>query len=102
MCVANYNRAYVQLYLGKSDDHINKEAFDYLMQNKETIENQLGIQLSWFRSDENKASWIVYEKNDVTIKNEEDWAEITEFFSLWSNKFYDVFVPLLVARFKKL
>lgn len=102
MCVANYNRAYVQLYLGKSDDRINKEAFDYLMQNKEAIENQLGIQLSWFRSDENKASWIVYEKNDVTIKNEEDWAEITEFFSLWSNKFYDVFVPLLVARFKNL
>ena len=100
LCVVNFNRAYIQLYLGKSDESINKEAFDYLMQNKEAIEKQLGVQLSWFRSDENKASWIVYEKNNVSMKNEEDWATITEFFSIWSNKFYDVFVPMLVARFK--
>ena len=100
LCVVNFNRAYIQLYLGKSDESINKEAFDYLMQNKEAIEKQLGVQLSWFRSDENKASWIVYEKNNVSMKNEEDWATITEFFSIWSNEFYDVFVPMLVARFK--
>ncbi|HCJ14148.1 MAG TPA: hypothetical protein DHV77_02575 [Erysipelotrichaceae bacterium] len=100
LCVVNFNRAYIQLYLGISDESINKEAFDYLMQNKEAIEKQLGVQLSWFRSDENKASWIVYEKNNVSMKNEEDWATITEFFSIWSNEFYDVFVPMLVARFK--
>lgn len=94
-CVANYDSARVEMYLGKSDKEINKKTFDMLIVNKEKIEASLGISLSWNRNDEAKASKIFYQLNNVSIENEVDWLQMARFHAEWSKKFYDVIVPYL-------
>ena len=94
-CVANYDSARVEMYLGKSDKEINKKTFDMLIVNKEKIEAGLGISLSWNRNDEAKASKIFYQLNNVSIENEVDWLQMARFHAEWSKKFYDVIVPYL-------
>ena len=94
-CVANYDSARVEMYLGKSDKEINKKTFDMLIVNKEKIEAGLGISLSWNRNDEAKASKIFYQLNNVSIENEVDWLQMARFHPEWSKKFYDVIVPYL-------
>lgn len=94
-CVANYDSAKVEMYLGKSDKEINKKTFDMLIVNKEKIEADLGISLNWNRNDEAKASKIFYQLNNVSIENEVDWLQMARFHAEWSKKFYDVIVPYL-------
>lgn len=94
-CVANYDSARVEMYLGKSDKEINKKTFDMLIVNKEKIEAGLGISLHWNRNDEAKASKIFYQLNNVSIENEVDWFQMARFHAEWSKKFYDVIVPYL-------
>ena len=94
-CVANYDSARVEIYLGKSDKEINKKTFDMLIVNKEKIEAGLGISLHWNRNDEAKASKIFYQLNNVSIENEVDWFQMARFHAEWSKKFYDVIVPYL-------
>lgn len=94
-CVANYDSARVEIYLGKSDKEINKKFFDKLVVNKEKIEAKLGISLSWNRNDEAKASKVFNQLNNVSIGNEVDWLQMARFHAEWSKKFYDVIVPYL-------
>ncbi|WP_455684376.1 DUF4268 domain-containing protein [Thomasclavelia sp.] len=95
-CVANYDSARVEMYLGKSDKEINKKIFDRLFAHKERIETELGISLSWNRNDEVKASKIFYQLDNVSIENEVDWLQMARFHAEWSKKFYDVIVPYLL------
>lgn len=95
-CVANYDCSRIDLYLGKSDKTKNKSAYDYLFSHKEKIEEKLGISLEWQRSEDTKASFVVYRLNNVSIANETDWTQMAKFHAEWSKKFYDVMVPLLV------
>ena len=94
-CVANYNKAKVNLTLAHSDKERNKKAFDYLYSRKAAIEAVLGTQLSWQRSDDTKGSYVVICLDGVSIENEADWIQMAKFHAEWSKKFYDVFVPYL-------
>lgn len=94
-CVANYDSARVEIYLGKYDKEINKKTFDILFRNKEKIEDDLGVSLSWDRNDEVKVSKVSYQLNNVSIENEVDWLQMARFHAEWSKKFYDVIVPYL-------
>ena len=98
-CTANFDRAFVQLYLGKSYREKNKEAFDYLLLHKAEIEEQLGVHVNWCRADENIASNITYELKGVSIGNETDWTRMAKFHTEWAKKFYEVFVPLLRKKY---
>ena len=95
ICVANYDFARVDLFLGKAKKEDNKKAFDILMTHKDDIENTLGVSLIWYRGDDIKSSKISYQLNGVSIKNETDWLKMARFHEEWSKKFYDLIVPYL-------
>ena len=99
-CIANYDFARVDLFLGKSKKDENKKAFDMLMTHKDDIENTLGVSLIWYRGDDIKSSKISYQLNGVSIKNETDWLKMARFHAEWSKKFYDVIVPYLFKGLK--
>ena len=94
-CVANYDSARVELYLGKAKKEDNKKAFDAVILHKDAIENSLGVKLIWNRGDDIKSSKISYQINNVSIENETDWLQMAKFHAHWSKKFYDVIVPYL-------
>ena len=94
-CLANYDSARVQFYLGKSDKEKNKEAFDFLYQHKTVIEDKLGKPIKWERGDDIKASYLTYELPGVSITNETDWIRMAKFHAEWSKKFCDVILPIL-------
>lgn len=98
-CVANYNKARVDLTLAHSNKDRNKEAFDYLYSHKSEIESVLGTQIDWLRSDDTKGSYIVIRLEGVSIENEADWTQMAKFQAKWSKKFYDVFVPYLKQKY---
>lgn len=95
VCVANYDSARVELYLGKSKKEENKAVFDALLKNKNAIEAALGVSIMWHRGDDIKASKLYYSLSDVSIENETDWMQMAKFQAEWSKKFYDVIVPYL-------
>lgn len=94
-CIANFDSARVDLYLGKAKKEENKKAFDMLMSHKDDIEKALGVSLVWSRGDDIKSSKISYQLNSVSIENETDWLQMARFHAEWSKKFYDVIVPYL-------
>ena len=57
MCVANFDAARVELYLGASK-LFNKTVFDTVYKNKDAIESALGVPLIWDRGDEKKSSRV--------------------------------------------
>lgn len=98
-CVVNYNQARVDLTLGHSDRAKNKRAFDYLYSHRSQIDQVLGEEVEWLRSDNTKGSYIVMRLNGVSIVNEADWTQMAKFHAEWSKKFYDVFVPYLKQKY---
>lgn len=94
-CVANYDFARIDFYMGKSDTSQNKTAFDLLYSHKYEIEAELGISLVWERADEYKASWLSYYLRDVSITNKEDWPRMAKFHAEWSNKICSTILPFL-------
>ena len=94
-CVANYDQARIDLTLSKADKVKNKAAYDYLYARKAEIEQKLGVPVEWQRSEDTKASYVVYRLTGVGIDRESDWIQMSKFHAEWSKKFYDVFVPIL-------
>ena len=94
-CVANYDAARIDFYLGKNDVRKNKEAFDILFSNKAAIEETLGLELTWSRADNNVASWIIHHLYGVSVGNENDWPRIAAFHAEWSKKICDAMIPYL-------
>ena len=94
-CVANYDMARVEIYLGKSSKEENKKAFDLLMSHKSAIESSLDTMLTWNRNDDAKSSKIFVSLGNVSIENESDWLQMAKFHAEWSKKFYDIIVPYL-------
>lgn len=94
-CVANYDGARIDFYLGSNDAAWNKSAFDLLYSHKEEIEEDLGIYLTWERADQYKASWISYELKNVSIAEKADWSRMANFHAVWSDAICNVFLPYL-------
>lgn len=94
-CIANYDSARIDFYMGKSDAAQNKAAFDMLRSHKDEIEEELGISLVWERADEYKASWLCYHLRDVSITNEADWPRMAKFHAEWSDKICNAVLPYL-------
>ncbi len=94
-CIANYESARVDFYLGKGDAAQNKAAFDLLFSHKDEIESELGVPLTWERADGYKASSLSYTLNDVSIINEADWPRMAKFHAEWSDKICKAVLPYL-------
>lgn len=88
-CIANYDLARVDLYLGKPEKEENEKAYDDLIRHKSEIEEKLGVSLIWNRADDSKSSKISYQLNGVSIKNEADWFQMAKFHAEWSKRFCD-------------
>ena len=79
-CFSMGNRARVELYIDSGDVEKNKEFFDRLAFEKETIEKDFGERLEWERLDEKRASRIaVYrpgsiEDDEETLKEIRTWT----------------------------
>jgi uncharacterized protein with ParB-like and HNH nuclease domain len=94
-CIANYDNARIDFYLGNSDINKNKDTFDLLYSHKDEIEEVLGIDLEWDRADFCKASSIGYVLHDVSIINEVDWPQMAKFHAEWSARIAGILLPYL-------
>lgn len=92
-CIANYDQARIDFYLGKSDAAQNKAAYDALYKHKAEIEAKLGVSLTWERADQYKASSISYYLYDVSVTNESDWPRMAKFHAEWSDKLCNAILP---------
>lgn len=96
-CIANYDNARIDFYLGNGDTQKNKETFDLLYKHKAEIESKLGITLDWDRADNYKASWMCYHLDNVSITNEADWSRMAKFHAEWSDKICGVMLEYLLS-----
>ena len=94
-CEAKADNAAVCLSLTNGDRDKNKSAFDYLFSRKAEIETELGTELTWWRLDNKKASYVSFYRQGVSINDEDTWPQMAEFHAEWSKKFFDALVPLL-------
>lgn len=94
-CIANYDRARVELYLGKTNPEENQKAYNGLLAHKEEIEKTLGVSLFWDGNEENRSRKICHFLPDVGIVDETNWKRMAQFHAEWSKKFCDVLVPYL-------
>lgn len=101
-CVARYDSARVELLMSRPKKEENKKAFDALLKDREEIEKALGVSLFWSRNDDNKASKVYCQLDDVNITDQTDWPRMAKFHAGWSEKFYDVIVPYIVEIGKML
>ncbi|MBR6993921.1 MAG: DUF4268 domain-containing protein [Methanobrevibacter sp.] len=105
----SYPQNYYNLYLEKNIAHISllvntvkkhlttqlwisdsKDFFDFLFEQKDEIENEMGLKLEWERLDNKKASHIdVFQKFD--IKKNDDWDVAIKWHLDMASKFQDVF-----------
>jgi hypothetical protein len=97
-CIANFDQARIDFYMGKSDAAKNKAAFGTLVAHKEEIEQELGVSLTWERANEYKASWLCYHLKDVSIANESDWPRMAKFHAEWSDKICNAVLPYLLEE----
>lgn len=85
----------VSMTLNKPDKEENKTAFDYLYRYKDKVENNLGLKLSWNRSDDKKVSTIDVAIENINTRDKSNWKKIAKFHAEMSDAFYKEFVPRL-------
>lgn len=94
-CYFYMNSAKISIRLNKSDKEENKAAFDYLYRYKDKVENNLGLKLSWNRSDDKKVSTIDVAIENINTRDKSNWKKIAKFHAEMSDAFYKEFVPRL-------
>lgn len=94
-CVANYDSARVELYLGKAETKANKDIFHVLLVHQAEIETALAKPLIWDENPDGKSAKVSYTLNGVGIDDETNWKRMAQFHAEWSRKFYDVIVPYI-------
>jgi len=65
------------------------------------IEHKLGIELEWHRAESNKASWISYVLNGVSITKEADWERMAKFHAIWSDKISSILLGYILSDEEK-
>lgn len=94
-CTANSraSRLGVEVYIFHSD---SKQKFEILESKKQEIESAMGFTLDWQRLPDSHACRIAYyNKASFELENESDWDGYYKWLADISQKFNDVFRPLL-------
>ncbi|MCW9709446.1 DUF4268 domain-containing protein [Avibacterium sp. 21-586] len=82
----------VELYISGKEKQDNKKIFDLLIQDKVDIENELGLKLSWERSDDYKASRIFITNDEIfKLDNKDSWDQAIEWQIEIMKRFEEVF-----------
>ena len=68
----------------------NKQLFDHLYESKDKIEEELGYELDWDRSDDYKSSFICI-INNSDIRDESNWEKLITWQLTKASEFYTVF-----------
>lgn len=91
--IARSNEIKVVLWISDS-----KELFNHLHESKEEIESELGYELDWTNSENNKSSNIAIVKK-ADVHDESTWDENIKWHLTRASEFYDVFAER-VKNFK--
>lgn len=94
-CVANYDEARVELYLGGDTKENNKKLFDYLYAQKAEIESTAGRSYHWLRQEDSKASRISLVLRDISLTDQANWDTIATFHAHEINLLYNAARPWL-------
>ncbi|OWT32571.1 hypothetical protein BGI41_06980 [Methanobrevibacter sp. 87.7] len=82
----SFKKIKIQLYIYNS-----KELFDYLYNQKEQIESELGEKLIWDRRDDKLSSSIFIEKY-AYLNNKDNWDKLIKWHIDMADKFSDIFL----------
>ncbi|MGM0580493.1 MAG: DUF4268 domain-containing protein [Bacteroidota bacterium] len=85
----------IELTISTASKEKNKKYFHKLHQNKSQIENQFGKELEWEELPENKMSRIKIEKQGVSIFNDYDWLEMSDFLISNLREFENALEPFI-------
>ena len=88
----SFARSEVYFNRGKNE---NKQAFDFVLNNKSEIEKELGEPLIWERMDDKNTCRIKLQMEDVNIDNKEDWQKMINYLIDSSEKMVKVFKPIV-------
>ena len=83
--------ARTEVYINKGKQELNKEIFEILKKDKESIERELGQEIVWERMEDKITSRIKWEKQGLNIFNEDDHKEMIAFLIMSMQKMHDVF-----------
>lgn len=100
-CIAKFDGARVELYLGSSNRDHNKKLYDFLYSYRDEIEKQLVRKPVWSRADDLKASRIYYVADNMDVSNENDWPRMAEFHAQMVLVMREAFLPFLAKYFQK-
>lgn len=95
-CVANFDCARVEMYIGNNDKALNKKLFDAVAVHKSEVVATMGTTVLWDRGDDKKSSRIYVELNGISVNNEADWSRMRKFHAEMSKKIYDAIVPYIL------
>ncbi len=84
----------VECYLGGSHA---KQTFDELQLSRREIEKSFDFDLHWMRMDEQKASRIFHQLNDVIVKDESNWQEQHDWLADKVVAFAECFTPRILS-----
>ncbi len=89
------NKIRVELYIDTGDKKKNEEVFDWMIENKESIESELDEILYWERLDDKKACRIAIYRHGSIEEDNQELEEIKKWFIEKLLKFKKVFHPKL-------
>lgn len=93
--------ARVELYINRGTVEVNKALFDWLYNQKDTIEKQLGFSLQWERLDGKQASRISVSRNGTIESGVEELEQLRKWQIEKLLLFKRVFAPLVKAGVKQ-
>jgi CBS domain-containing protein len=92
---ARGGRFRVELYINQGDKDANKRIFDDLHRQRDSIESEIGEELSWERLDHRRASRIAAYRPGSITDSAESLAELRSWGAAIIVKFYKVFKSLI-------
>jgi hypothetical protein len=85
----------IELNISSSNKERNKQYFNQLLKEKDTIQDSFGNELVWKEFLEHKMSRIKFEMQNVNLFEQNDWDKMNEFIISNLSKFEKAFKPAI-------
>ncbi len=87
----------IGLYIDRGSKKENKDIYDSIYKEKETLEKKLGYELNWDSDDNKKASVISYRK-EINSYDEKNWDDMIKWFAEHFQKFEKNMQPIIARH----